>query len=161
LIYYNMNEARKFIDDYLIKHNINKIEFLSGVRKRDLVFHRVILANVLRNVFNFELRICGELLNRDHSSLIHYEKEYDKLHKIYKEYFSAYTFASSFAKTYLKDKDKHVGLVHRLLVSNNVLRENINAKKIEMDKVKFENIKLKKQIEELIQTNKELRYNYV
>ena len=81
--------------------------------------------------------------------------------KIYKDYFNAYAIASSFAQSYLDEKDKHADIVHRLLISNNVLRDNIYSKKEEIEDIKVEMFKLKKEIKELKQTNKELRYNYV
>ena len=156
-----MKQAKNFIEDYLVKHKITKKEFMSRSRKRELVFHRLIVSNVLRRVFDLGLDNCGKLINRDHSSVIYHVKEYDKLSKIYKDYFNAYALASSFARSYLDDKDKHADIVHRLLVSNNVLRENINSKKEEIEDIKTEMFKLKREIKELKQTNKELKYNYV
>lgn len=156
-----MKQAKEFINDYLFKHNVNKKEFMSRSRKRDLVFHRLIVSNVLRRVFDLGFDNCGKLINRDHSSVIYHVKEYDTLSEIYKDYKTAYDIASSFARSYLDKTDKHADIVHRLLVSNNVLRDNINNKKLEIDSLRIELLKVKRELKSIKQDYKELKYNYV
>lgn len=156
-----MKQVKEYIKDYIAQNKLDKDLFYSKSRKRELVFHRLILSNILRKVFNLGLQQCGDLLNRDHSSVLYHLKEYETLSSIYPDYVNAYRTAEFLAQSYIDEKDKTADIVQRLLLSNNALRGKLKDR-IELltdARKQIEHLNIK--IEDLKQEVKNLKYNYV
>jgi len=75
--------------------NLSIIQIRSTSRRQELVIARAILACMLRHEVGCTYERAGELVGRDHSSVIHYEKHFQTNVKYYKKYRDAYNIISS------------------------------------------------------------------
>lgn len=149
-----LDNAKEFIKHYLSYNHIETDDFLGKSRIRELVFHRIIVSVVLVKMFDLGLVGCGRLINRDHSSVIHYLKKYKDLSEIYKEYETSYNQAVGLANIYRQDEISN-DFVSTILTSNSKLREKLLNKGRIIENLQAENVGLKLQIKKL---KKELEY---
>lgn len=149
-----INNAEEFLKHYLNYNHIDYDEFMSKSRDSKLVFHRIIASVVIIRMFDLGLAQCGRLLNRDHSSIVHYSKKYKDLSEIYKEYKTSYNQAVGLANIYNQDEVNN-DFVSSILTSNSKLREKIlNSLRI-IENLQTENVVLKRKLNKL---EKELQY---
>jgi len=71
--------------------DITKKELISSSRKRLIGDIRICIGNLLRRVFGLTQSDAGSYLNRDHASIIHYEKQHEWMMKLnyYKKIYNA------------------------------------------------------------------------
>jgi len=71
--------------------DITKKELVSSSRKRLIGDIRICVGNLLRRVFGLTQSDAGSYLNRDHASIIHYEKQHEWMMKLnyYKKIYNA------------------------------------------------------------------------
>jgi hypothetical protein len=78
-----MRNEDKFIEKVIgtacAMTKIKKEQLLSSTRKRIVADTRICLANVLRKGLNLTQHSVGEILDRDHASVHHYENEHSKM----------------------------------------------------------------------------------
>lgn len=72
-------------------------------RRQELVIARAILSCMLRHEVGCTYERAGELVGRDHSSVIHYEKHFHTNVKFYKKYRDTYNLISSEHKASYSD----------------------------------------------------------
>jgi chromosomal replication initiation ATPase DnaA len=63
---------------------------LSTLRKRENVNGRIATSFYLRSVEKLSLKKIGQIINKDHSSVIHYIKQHESLYLYEKEYKSLF-----------------------------------------------------------------------
>lgn len=62
--------------------NVSVVDVLGKSHERDVVSIRFIIANHLRNEIGLTLHKTGQLMNRDHSSIAYYVRQYNALTSI-------------------------------------------------------------------------------
>jgi len=125
--------------------DITKEELISSSRKRMIGDVRICIGNLLRRVFGLTQQDCGEYLNRDHASIIHYEKQHEYMMKL-NYYKKIYNPCIELATDRTFDSEKvlvsHYETVNRLKRENSVLTKRIKdlSKEIKQYSVIKENI---------------------
>ena len=108
--------------------DITKKELMSGSRKRLIGDVRICVGNLLRRVFGLTQSDAGEYLNRDHASIIHYEKQHEHMMKL-NYYKKIYNPCVELATDRTFDSDKvlvsHYETVNRLKRENSVLTKRV------------------------------------
>ena len=108
--------------------DITKKELMSGSRKRLIGDIRICIGNLLRRVFGLTQSDAGSYLNRDHASIIHYEKQHEHMMKL-NYYKKIYNPCVELATDRTFDSDKvlvsHYETVNRLKRENSVLTKRV------------------------------------
>tara|TARA_R110002020_G_scaffold220785_2_gene428770 strand:- start:34773 stop:35192 length:420 start_codon:yes stop_codon:yes gene_type:complete len=65
-------------------------QMMSPTRLKELVYSRAIFSVIARRYLNMTFHKIGELLKRDHSSIIFYMKKHDNEYELYKDYRDMY-----------------------------------------------------------------------
>ena len=73
----------KFIDEYCELQNVNRTRLFSKSRNRELVEIRMVLAFFLRNRTELTWQTIGDIMNRNHSSIIHYIAKIEQYLHVY------------------------------------------------------------------------------
>lgn len=144
--------AQEYCDLVGIPFNV----IVSSNRQRELVFHRVILSKLLRGYFETTFELAGKILNRDHATIMHGVKSFDKLEGLYPEYNRAYSIGLSLAMRYKEGLGNNTkDLMAILMKSNSELRKKLKEESrnvkdlnqtIKMLKVRIENLKKHEEI---------------
>ena len=150
-IYTENNEAvvREDIDKVITLAcklgDITKKELMSGSRKRLIGDVRICIGNLLRRVFGLTQMDCGKYLDRDHASIVHYEKQHEWMIKLnyYKKIYNA-CVEMACDRTFDSDKVKvtHHETINRLKSENSVLSKRVKelSKQIKQYEAIKENI---------------------
>ena len=108
--------------------DITKKELMSSSRKRLIGDVRICVGNLLRRVFGLTQSDAGEYLNRDHASIIHYEKQHEHMMKL-NYYKKIYNPCVELATDRTFDSEKvlvsHYETVNRLKRENSVLTKRV------------------------------------
>ena len=92
----------KIIQTVCRKWNVNLEDICGRSRKQEIVYPRMVIACFLRQHTALSTTEIGRLINRDHSTIIHYLKTYDSEFRFNKEFRN---FAESI-KRELQEKEK-------------------------------------------------------
>jgi chromosomal replication initiation ATPase DnaA len=93
-----MNSQEKAVVDIVCDvSGLSLDQIQSKSRNRKYAYTRSVLGYILRRIVGCTLIRTGEIIGRDHSTVIYYEKTYDDNHKYDKEY---YTFANKVEEIY-------------------------------------------------------------
>ena len=108
--------------------DITKQELKSGSRKRLIGDVRICVGNLLRRVFGLTQSDAGEYLNRDHASIIHYEKQHGYMMTLnyYKKIYNACVEMAS-DRTFDSEKVlvTHYETLNKLRRENSVLTKRV------------------------------------
>ena len=108
--------------------DITKKELMSGSRKRLIGDVRICVGNLLRRVFGLTQSDAGKYLDRDHASIIHYEKQHEHMMKL-NYYKKIYNPCVELATDRTFDSEKvlvsHYETVNRLKRENSVLTKRV------------------------------------
>lgn len=151
----------QYINDYCQTLDVKFTEITSSKRTRHLADCRAILGYILITKFHISLTNAGKILNRHHSSVIHYRKlvpETAKYDIVFKEMLDK---ATSLHKSYQDSGVRFQGLQDRFLISNKELRNKLLKLREEMNIDRVTIIKLQEKIESLEQELRCVKYNYV
>jgi len=78
----NVENMEKVLINACKFFKVRRCLLVSKLRKRYLVNVRIALGAILGNIiYNYTLEKCGETLNRDHSSIVHYNKMFINLYQ--------------------------------------------------------------------------------
>jgi len=84
-----MNSQEQALVDIVCKaSDLSLIQIQSISRNRKYAYTRSVLGYMLRRIVGCTLIRTGEIVNRNHSTVIHYEKTYDDNRKYDKEYYN-------------------------------------------------------------------------
>ena len=133
------------MEAYCEEIGVNVSTLLSKTRKREIVFHRVILGTMLFNFMEAGYTAVGRVMNRDHATIMHYVKSYNSLSDVYPEYTRAYNIALAVAFHYKEQGRKNINTITEMLMSSNQkLRARILEQLEEIEELVFEVRKLKR-----------------
>lgn len=108
--------------------DITKQELISSSRKRLIGDVRICVGNLLRRVFGLTQTGAGSYLNRDHASIIHYEKQHEYMMKLnyYKKIYNACVEMAS-DRTFDSEKVlvSHYETLNKLKRENSVLAKRV------------------------------------
>tara|TARA_Y100000593_G_C4223920_1_gene293383 strand:- start:220 stop:714 length:495 start_codon:yes stop_codon:yes gene_type:complete len=108
--------------------DITKQELKSGSRKRLIGDVRICVGNLLRRVFGLTQSDAGKYLNRDHASIIHYEKQHGYMMTLnyYKKIYNACVEMAS-DRTFDSEKVlvTHYETLNKLRRENSVLTKRV------------------------------------
>ena len=76
----------KIIQTVCRKWNVNLEDVCGRSRKQEIVYPRMVIACFLRQHTALSTTEIGRLINRDHSTIIHYLKTYDSEFRFNKEF---------------------------------------------------------------------------
>jgi|TARA_R100000482_G_scaffold120945_1_gene66644 hypothetical protein len=121
-----MINLKDFLNSYVIANNINRDEFISPSRKREIVDSRMIYCVVARNLGGYTLSEIGRSINRDHATVLYAIRNYDHLSNYDESMKHKYYKASIIYRTLeYKPKAERVGLIDTLFETNRKLRQRI------------------------------------
>tara|TARA_R100000773_G_C4219720_1_gene118343 strand:- start:1824 stop:2210 length:387 start_codon:yes stop_codon:yes gene_type:complete len=121
-----MINLKDFLNSYVIANNINRDEFISSSRKREIVDSRMIYFAVARNLGGYTLSELGKSVNRDHATVMYAIRNYDHLSSYDESMKHKYYKASIIFRTLeYKPKAERIGLIDTLFESNRKLRQRI------------------------------------
>jgi len=121
-----MINLKDFLNSYVIANNINRDEFISSSRKREIVDSRMIYFAVARNLGGYTLSELGKSVNRDHATVMYAIRNYDHLSSYDETMKHKYYKASIIFRTLeYKPKAERIGLIDTLFESNRKLRQRI------------------------------------
>lgn len=110
------------------KYGITRVDLTEQNRVRRLVDIRRVLAYILRDKLKYGVELCGEILGRDHASIVYMNKTHDSLVKgdndykaLYDEIYSEFYYRVNHVK-YEPNIEETLEL---LLIDNNKIREQI------------------------------------
>jgi len=126
-----------FLLDYCERVNITLEALKSRNRKRNIVERRMVIAHVLRNRVGLTLTQAGNCINKDHATIIHYNKAienflvvYPHIKALYNEAVKSYEkFKTTLHATYdinITKYEKETKLVDILLENQEKLKQKID-----------------------------------
>ena len=121
-----MINLKDFLNSYVIANNINRDEFISSSRKREMVDSRMIYFAVARNLGGYTLSELGKSVNRDHATVMYAIRNYEHLSSYDESMKHKYYKASIIYRTLeYKPKAERIGLIDTLFETNRKLRQRI------------------------------------
>ena len=121
-----MINLKDFLNSYVIANDINRDEFISSSRKREIVDSRMIYFAVARNLGGYTLSELGKSVNRDHATVIYAIRNYEHLSSYDESMKHKYYKASIIYRTLeYKPKAERIGLIDTLFETNRKLRQRI------------------------------------
>ena len=121
-----MINLKDFLNSYVVANNINREEFISSSRKREIVDSRMIYFVVARNLGGYTLSELGKSVNRDHATVMYAIRNYDHLSSYDESMKHKYYKASIIFRTLeYKPKAERIGLIDTLFETNRKLRQRI------------------------------------
>ena len=121
-----MINLKDFLNSYVIANDINRDEFISSSRKREIVDSRMIYFAVARNLGGYTLSELGKSVNRDHATLMYAIRNYEHLSSYDESMKHKYYKASIIYRTLeYKPKAERIGLIDTLFETNRKLRQRI------------------------------------
>ena len=121
-----MINLKDFLNSYVIANNINREEFISSSRKREIVDSRMIYFVVARNLGGYTLSELGKSVNRDHATVMYAIRNYDHLSSYDESMKHKYYKASIIFRTLeYKPNAERIGLIDTLFETNRKLRQRI------------------------------------
>ena len=121
-----MINLKDFLNSYVITNNINRDEFISSSRKREIVDSRMIYFAVARNLGGYTLSELGKSVNRDHATVMYAIRNYEHLSSYDESMKHKYYKASIIYRTLeYKPKAERIGLIDTLFETNRKLRQRI------------------------------------
>ncbi len=133
----NTTILNNFITDYCERVDISLDVLKSRSRKRNIVERRMVIAHVLRNRVGLTLKQAGNCINKDHATVIHYNKAIENFLVVYPHIKVLYSHAvQSYEKfkiqlhsTYdinITKYERETKLVDILLGNQEKLKQKIN-----------------------------------
>tara|TARA_R110001632_G_scaffold102278_4_gene210466 strand:+ start:3837 stop:4376 length:540 start_codon:yes stop_codon:yes gene_type:complete len=156
----NKSPLNEFLEDYCRLLGVTMEEITSKRRTRHLADCRAILGYILVERFHMPLTHAGKIINRHHSSIIHYKKLVPEAAQYDPTFSSMLDKAIQLRKAYQDSGVRLQGLQDRFLVSNQQLRNKLLKLGEEMSIDRTTILKLQEKIESLEHEVKCLRYNY-
>ena len=121
-----MINLKYFLNSYVIANDINRDEFISSSRKREIVDSRMIYFAVARNLGGYTLSELGKSVNRDHATVMYAIRNYEHLSSYDESMKHKYYKASIIYRTLeYKPKAERIGLIDTLFETNRKLRQRI------------------------------------
>lgn len=121
-----MINLKDFLNSYVIANDINRDEFISSSRKREIVDSRMIYFAVARNLGGYTLSELGKSVNRDHATVMYAIRNYEHLSSYDESMKHKYYKASIIYRTLeYKPKAERIGLIDTLFETNRKLRQRI------------------------------------
>ena len=121
-----MINLKDFLNSYVVANNINREEFISSSRKREIVDSRMIYFVVARNLGGYTLSELGKSVNRDHATVMYAIRNYDHLSSYDESMKHKYYKASIIFRTLeYKPNAERIGLIDTLFETNRKLRQRI------------------------------------
>ena len=121
-----MINLKDFLNSYVIANDINRDEFISSSRKREIVDSRMIYFAVARNLGGYTLSELGKSVNRDHATVMYAIRNYEHLSSYDESMKHKYYKASIIFRTLeYKHKAERIGLIDTLFETNRRLRQRI------------------------------------
>ena len=121
-----MINLKDFLNSYVIANDINRDEFISSSRKREIVDSRMIYFAVARNLGGYTLSELGKSVNRDHATVMYAIRNYEHLSSYDESMKHKYYKASIIYRTLeYKPKAERIGLIDTLFATNRKLRQRI------------------------------------
>ena len=121
-----MINLKDFLNSYVIANNINRDEFISSSRKREIVDSRMIYFAVARNLGGYTLSELGKSVNRDHATVMYAIRNYEHLSSYDESMKHKYYKASIIFRTLeYKPNAERIGLIDTLFETNRKLRQRI------------------------------------
>ena len=121
-----MINLKDFLNSYVIANDINRDEFISSSRKREIVDSRMIYFAVARNLGGYTLSELGKSVNRDHATVMYAIRNYEHLSSYDESMKHKYYKASIIFRTLeYKPKAERIGLIDTLFETNRKLRQRI------------------------------------
>ena len=121
-----MINLKDFLNSYVVANNINREEFVSSSRKREIVDSRMIYFAVARNLGGYTLSELGKSVNRDHATVMYAIRNYEHLSSYDESMKHKYYKASIIYRTLeYKPKAERIGLIDTLFETNRKLRQRI------------------------------------
>ena len=121
-----MINLKDVLNSYVIANNINRDEFISSSRKREIVDSRMIYFAVARNLGGYTLSELGKSVNRDHATVMYAIRNYEHLSSYDESMKHKYYKASIIYRTLeYKPKAERIGLIDTLFETNRKLRQRI------------------------------------
>ena len=121
-----MINLKDFLNSYVIANDINRDEFISSSRKREMVDSRMIYFAVARNLGGYTLSELGKSVNRDHATVMYAIRNYEHLSSYDESMKHKYYKASIIYRTLeYKPKAERIGLIDTLFETNRKLRQRI------------------------------------
>lgn len=143
-------EDRLLINDYIQKFfsvlDVSEEDIKSKERTRDLSDKRMILGYILNNFFEMTTTSTGKVINRDHSTIVHYCKVLPDIVSTDINFSKMYSRAKIIAYAYLENYNKEKGLIETLMNSNSTLRKILSSKDKELSAITKEMKELKKEL---------------
>jgi hypothetical protein len=141
-----MNTIEDFLDAYIESNNLNKQEFTSSSRRRELVDARMVYCSVARKCGDFTLKQIGQSINRDHATALHAIRNYDVLSEMDKDLVNKYNKTVVLYNMLFYTPDaKSNALMDTLFRSNSKLRKLITIRdsRIEIQNEEIKGLKNK------------------
>jgi len=148
----NYIKEREFQNKIIDKKNIEKIvalacrlgditkeELLSNSRTRLIGDVRMCVGNLLRRVFGLNTIQTGKYLNRDHSTVLHYEREHASLLMLnyYKRMYNKCVKTADSLSEMVEELDyDHNEVIKQLKKENNILYRKVEDLKIKISRYK-------------------------
>ena len=121
-----MINLKDFLNSYVFANDINRDEFISSSRKREMVDSRMIYFAVARNLGGYTLSELGKSVNRDHATVMYAIRNYEHLSSYDESMKHKYYKASIIYRTLeYKPKAERIGLIDTLFETNRKLRQRI------------------------------------
>lgn len=105
-------------------------QMMSARRLKEMVYSRAIFSVIARRYLDMTYHKIGELLKRDHSSIIFYMKKHDNEYELYKDYRDMYKkiyasvealfiinteFNADYLKTKIKELQSEVSIINAMI----------------------------------------------
>ena len=150
----------EYIQDFCQMLDVTEEELMSKSRVRHVADSRAILGYILITYFKLSLTNTGKLLNRHHSSVIHYRKIVPSLAESDPTFNIMLNKGVSIYNAYRDSGVRIQGLNDRFLISNKELRNRLSKMKDEMTMDRKTIIFLQEKIANLETEIKCIKYNY-
>jgi len=115
----------KFIKEYCQLQGVEKRVLFSKRRDRKLVEIRMVLAFFLRNRIKLGWSEIGRIMNRNHASIIHYDKKLEIYLSVYPHLQRMFKSTIELFKSYQHLIENETDIYSQLLLDNNILKEKI------------------------------------
>jgi len=116
-----------FIDEYCELQNVSRDILFSKRRDRPLVERRMVLAFLLRNRTELTWQAIGDIMNRNHASIIHYATKVEGYIDVYPHLQRMFQAANNLFKKHKHLINSNVDIYSQLLIDNEKLKEKIES----------------------------------
>ena len=116
-----------FVEDYCELQSISKEILFSKSRKRPIVEKRMILAYFLKSRTNLTWQAIGDIMNKNHASIIHYVTKIELYLDVYPHLQRMYKSTHTLFQDYKHLIKEDINIYDKLLIDNDKLKIKIEA----------------------------------